>query len=86
MQGYDVDIDFAKSSLNLFSQKHCRGSVVYWTKTGYVVVPLDMDRAGHIRIPVTTTGLKVISPSTTFIRAASALPIRRRRAALPSTE
>jgi predicted aspartyl protease len=59
MQGYDVDIDFAKSTLNLFSQNHCRGKVVYWTKTGYIVVRMDLDRTGHIRIPIMIDGKKV---------------------------
>ncbi|HEY4078079.1 MAG TPA: aspartyl protease family protein [Rhizomicrobium sp.] len=61
MQGYDVDIDFAKSTLNLFSQKHCRGKVVYWTKTGYIAVRMELDRTGHIRIPITIDGKKVMA-------------------------
>jgi predicted aspartyl protease len=61
MQGYDVDIDFAHVVLNLFSQNHCRGSVAYWTKGGYVMVRMDVTRDGHIRIPVVVDGKKVMA-------------------------
>src|SRR5437868_6083125 len=30
LAGFDVDIDFGKMQLNLFSQDHCPGEVVYW--------------------------------------------------------
>jgi predicted aspartyl protease len=61
LKGYDVDIDFARSQLNLFSQDHCRGKVVYWTRTGYVVVLMDVTREGHIRIPVMVDGKKIMA-------------------------
>jgi predicted aspartyl protease len=61
LKGYDVDLDFARSVMNLFSQKHCRGKVVYWTKTGVVVIPMDVDRQGHIRIPVIVDGKQIMA-------------------------
>ena len=32
---FDVELDFAKKKMNLFSQDHCPGKVVYWTQGGY---------------------------------------------------
>jgi predicted aspartyl protease len=61
LQGYDVDFDFARGVMNLFSQKHCRGKVVYWTKTGVVVLPMDVDRTGHVRVPVMVDGKKIMA-------------------------
>jgi len=40
---YDVELDFAHGKLNLFSQDHCKGEVVYWTTTAPVAeVPMDV--------------------------------------------
>lgn len=61
LKGYDVDIDFARGELHLFSQEHCRGKVVYWTRTGYISVPMDVNRTGHIRIPVMIDGKKIMA-------------------------
>jgi predicted aspartyl protease len=61
LKGYDVDIDFAHGTFNLFSQDHCPGKVVYWTKTGYVVVRMDLARNGHVRVPVTIDGKKIMA-------------------------
>jgi len=58
----DVDIDFANSKLNLFSQEHCPGKVVYWTNGGYVALPMMVsDISGHIRVPVTIDGKKIMA-------------------------
>jgi predicted aspartyl protease len=58
MQHYDVDIDMAHGVLNLFSQQHCRGQVVYWTRTGYVALPMRVRYDGHIEVPVIVDGTK----------------------------
>jgi predicted aspartyl protease len=39
---FDADFDFAGGKLNLVSQKHCDGTVVYWTKSApFAVIPFD---------------------------------------------
>lgn len=35
---FDADFDFANGTLNLFSQDHCSGKVVYWTTESNVAV------------------------------------------------
>jgi predicted aspartyl protease len=59
MRHYDVDIDLLRGTLSLFSQKHCAGKVVYWTNSGYVVLPMDVESDGHIQVPLTVDGVKV---------------------------
>jgi predicted aspartyl protease len=53
---FDVDIDFAAHKLNLFSQDHCPGKVVYWTNDNVAVVPIHVVNSGHIVVPVTLDG------------------------------
>jgi predicted aspartyl protease len=53
---YDVDFDFANAKLNLFSQDHCPGAVVYWTKNAYAQIAFHVDRDGHIQLPVEVDG------------------------------
>jgi predicted aspartyl protease len=60
MKHYDVDLDFAHSRMNLFSQDHCPGKVVYWTQQGgYIVLPMQVDGGAHIRIPVMLDGKSI---------------------------
>jgi len=59
MKHYDVEIDPAQGTLSLFSPKHCPGKVVYWTKSGYVVLPMSVVSDGHIEVRVTVDGKKV---------------------------
>lgn len=59
MKHFDVDFDLMHGKLNLFSQKHCKGQVVYWTKSGHVVLPMDIVSSGHIEVPVSVDGIKV---------------------------
>jgi predicted aspartyl protease len=59
MKFYDVEFDFAHSKFNLFSQKHCKNAVVYWTKTPFAAIPMQLDRAWHITVPVTINGKEV---------------------------
>ena len=56
LKHFDVDLDLAHGRINLFSQKHCPGNVVYWTSTGYVALPMTLASSGHIRVPVTIDG------------------------------
>jgi len=46
LSGVDVEIDFDKMTLNLFSQDHCEGEVVYWAPE-YATVSFKTDAAGH---------------------------------------
>jgi predicted aspartyl protease len=39
---FDIELDFAKNKMNVFSQDHCPGKVVYWTKDGYIALPFRM--------------------------------------------
>ena len=61
LRHFDLDLDFAHGKLGLFSPDHCPGKVVYWTKSGYVVVPMDSEGndAHHIRISVAVDGKPV---------------------------
>ena len=61
MRRFDVDFDFHHGAMNLFSQDHCPGNVVYWTKSDAVVVPMDVQPNGKIRIPVMVDGQKVMA-------------------------
>lgn len=56
MRHYDVDLDFAAHKLNLFSQDHCAGQVVYWTTSPVTVVPMHVVQSGRIIVPVTLDG------------------------------
>jgi predicted aspartyl protease len=56
MRLYDVDFDFANAKLNLFSQDHCPGAVVYWTKDAYAQIEFHVDRVGHIELPIEVDG------------------------------
>jgi hypothetical protein len=44
---YDVELDFKNNRLNLFSQDHCPGNVVYWASS-YSNIPFAMDAAGNL--------------------------------------
>lgn len=71
LDNYDVELNFVTRKLNLFSQDHCEGQVVYWPATAGTVVPFSMKRPmrdglyvdighdTHIRIPVTLDGKQV---------------------------
>ncbi|HVZ27019.1 MAG TPA: aspartyl protease family protein [Rhizomicrobium sp.] len=62
MSQFDVDIDFAKSTMNLFAPDHCPGQAVYWTKTPFLAIPMQVAaNSGHIRIPVVLDGKEAIA-------------------------
>ena len=57
---YDLDFDFAKAKLSLFSPDHCKGRVVYWTKSDHGEVPFDYkDRS--IQLTVNLDGKDVLA-------------------------
>jgi predicted aspartyl protease len=59
LKGFDVDIDYAHSKLNLISPDHCPGRVIYWTKEPDAEVQMDLDDNWHITIPVVLDGKSV---------------------------
>jgi predicted aspartyl protease len=63
MNNYDVEIDYAHGHFNLFSQDHCPGQVVYWTRGAYAQVPMHVDENWHISVPLTMDG----KPLTAFL-------------------
>lgn len=56
MKNYDVEFDFAAGKLNVFTPNTCPGGVVYWTKSAFAQVPMKLDEAGHITVPVMLDG------------------------------
>ncbi|HEX3653101.1 MAG TPA: retroviral-like aspartic protease family protein [Rhizomicrobium sp.] len=59
LRSYDLDLDFAGKKVNLISQNHCEGKVVYWPASSVAVVPIRVNSAGHIFLPVTLDGQKL---------------------------
>jgi len=82
---FDVEFDFAKGKLNLFSQNHCPGKVVYWTQSGYAEIPFHfqngpMQANDHIDFNMTLDGHELLSEldtgsSWTWIRHKTASQI-----------
>jgi hypothetical protein len=48
----DADFDFGAKKLNLISQNHCDGKVVYWPAPTLAVIPFHFDKGGHIVFPL----------------------------------
>ncbi len=59
LTNYDTDMDFGHDKLNLISPDHCPGKVVYWTQGAAAIVPISIQGATHIRVPVTIDGKDV---------------------------
>jgi len=55
---FDLDFDFQNKKLNLFSQDHCEGKVVYWAQS-YAAMPFEMSEEGHIKVDLTLDGKSV---------------------------
>lgn len=56
---YDVELDFTTHKVNLLSQDHCEGKVVYWPAETIAVVPIRVAKSGHVLIPVDLDGIKM---------------------------
>jgi len=59
LQNFDADFDFQARKLNLISPDHCAGKVVYWTAPAVAVVPMRLDRGGHITFSVELDGKRM---------------------------
>jgi Aspartyl protease len=84
MSHYDVELDLSAGKVNLFSQKHCDGHVIYWHPTAVAVMPITLEkprpvtlqgrlrpiarRSIHIWVPITLDG----KPFTAAINTSSA--------------
>jgi hypothetical protein len=54
----DVELDVANRKMNLFSQDHCPGRAVYWSKT-YDSVPIRFGQLGEFYFPMELEGKKL---------------------------
>ena len=54
----DVELDVANRKMNLFSQDHCPGHAVYWSKT-YDSVPIRFGQLGEFYFPMELEGKKL---------------------------
>jgi len=59
LKQYDADFDLASRRLNLFSQDHCVGQVVYWGAPAVAVVPMQLDASNHIKLQMQLDGKRV---------------------------
>lgn len=66
--GTDFELDVAHKKLNIFSQDHCPGDMVYWADK-FNVVPLNRGRLGEFSFPMDLEGKKVQATITTMIPA-----------------
>lgn len=83
LQVFDVEFDFAAKKMNFFSQDHCPGKVVYWTKAAYAELPFHMTSGplaanDHIQLTTTLDGQDLITDldtgsSTTWLRRKAAI-------------
>ncbi|HTQ15587.1 MAG TPA: retropepsin-like aspartic protease [Rhizomicrobium sp.] len=55
LRNFDADFDFAAGKLNLFSQDHCDGKVVYWAKS-YTDADFQLVRDGNIELTMSLDG------------------------------
>ena len=68
----DIDFDFANKKFSIFSQSHCYGGVVYWTKDNFVSIPFHIDDDHHIETRLSIDGIDMDAtvdtgaPSTTI--------------------
>jgi predicted aspartyl protease len=60
LRSYDVEIDFTKMKLSLYSQDHCDGKAVHWAGA-MAVLPMRINSSYHIEIPVQLDGRDLIA-------------------------
>jgi hypothetical protein len=59
LQNVDLDLDFAVGKLNFVSPDHCAGNVVYWQAPAVAIVPITLDRWGHVFFRMQLDGRRV---------------------------
>jgi hypothetical protein len=80
LKQYDADFDFDSHKLNLFSQDHCPGNVVYWKSPIVAVVPFSLDDGNHIIFPMELDGTRIdVTLDTGAARTALNLNTAQRR-------
>jgi hypothetical protein len=55
---FDVELDVSKRKMNLFSQDHCPGHVVYWADA-FDSAPIRMGTLGELYFPMQLEGKKI---------------------------
>lgn len=50
MSHYDVELDLSEGKINLFSQKHCDGHVMYWHPDAVAVLPITLEKPREVTI------------------------------------
>jgi hypothetical protein len=66
---YDVELDLSAGKINLFSQKHCDGHVIYWHPSAVAVMPITLEKPrpvtlqGHLR-PIARRSIHIWVPIT----------------------
>ena len=58
LRNFDIELDFATQTMNLFKRPRCDEHVVYWTDD-FVKLPMRVMEQGHIQIPVIVNGHRV---------------------------
>jgi hypothetical protein len=54
----DIELDIANRKMNLFSQDHCPGEAVYWSKT-FASAPIRLGKLGEFYFPMELEGKKI---------------------------
>jgi hypothetical protein len=68
--GNDLELDFGAHKLRLYSQKHCPGAVVYWSKE-FDVLPLEKDRLGDSFITMSANGKRMLASMASLMATSS---------------
>lgn len=55
LRGYDIELNLAQHWINLFSQDHCDGKVVYWSQS-YLAAPIRVNENGQLLVEVKLDG------------------------------
>lgn len=67
---FDVELDLAHNKLNLFSPDHCKGQVVYWTKTAPVAaLPMTVQGLREFVVPMQLDGKDIEAEISTNTQA-----------------
>jgi hypothetical protein len=54
---FDIELDLGHNKINLFSPDHCKGQVIYWTKTAAVAaVPMTLRGSMEFAVPMQLDG------------------------------